>query len=97
MTNTLKHLDMASYAEKYMQNKAFNATNLDADKLGLEKTFFPTQVWEMYFEGKDPKEAKRKKRAKKKGVDDMDDGADSEEVSCKHASGYSDQLCDANP
>ena len=45
---------MASYTDKYKQKKSLNALNLDADALGLEKDFFPRQVWEMYFEGKDP-------------------------------------------
>lgn len=45
---------MASYTDKYKQKKSLNALNLNAEELGLEKDFFPKQVWEMYFEGKDP-------------------------------------------
>jgi hypothetical protein len=45
---------MASYADKYKQKKSLNVLSLNAQELGLEKKFFPKQVWEMYFEGKDP-------------------------------------------
>jgi hypothetical protein len=46
--------DMASYTDKYKQKRSLNALNLNAEQLGLEKDFFPRQIWEMYFEGKDP-------------------------------------------
>lgn len=45
---------MASYTDKYKQKRSLNALNLNAEQLGLEKDFFPRQIWEMYFEGKDP-------------------------------------------
>ncbi|KAH8083044.1 DNA-directed RNA polymerase III, subunit Rpc31 [Filobasidium floriforme] len=75
--------DMASYTDKYKQKRSLNALNLNAEQLGLEKDFFPRQIWEMYFEGKDPegaaKEEKKKNKKKKKSVDELDEGAASQE------------------
>ncbi len=70
--------DLESYSDKYRQSQALAASSLNAEQLGLDKSFFPERVWTAYFERKivDAKRVKKRKR-----VEDGDDDAGDADVS----------------
>ncbi|GHJ88887.1 hypothetical protein NliqN6_5289 [Naganishia liquefaciens] len=67
--------EIENYADKYRQKTNLTTTSLDAQALGLEKSFFPERIWTAYF---DPKQQikERKVARKKKTLADIEDGDD---------------------
>ncbi|KAJ9119149.1 hypothetical protein QFC22_003640 [Naganishia vaughanmartiniae] len=67
-----------NYADKYRKKTNLTTTSLDAQQLGLEKSFFPERMWTMYFDPK--KKVKVKKVSKtKKLLKDLEDGNDDDD------------------
>jgi hypothetical protein len=46
----LDSLDIENYADKYKTKTNLTTTSLDAQALGLEKSFFPERMWATYFD-----------------------------------------------
>lgn len=44
--------EIISYADKYRKKTNLTTTSLDAQQLGLEKSFFPERMWTTYFDPK---------------------------------------------
>jgi hypothetical protein len=44
------HTDIENYADKYRTKTNLTTTSLDAQALGLEKSFFPERMWATYFD-----------------------------------------------
>jgi hypothetical protein len=42
--------DIENYADKYRTKTNLTTTSLDAQALGLEKSFFPERMWATYFD-----------------------------------------------
>ncbi|KAJ9103191.1 hypothetical protein QFC21_002614 [Naganishia friedmannii] len=74
----VKKNEIISYADKYRKKTNLTTTSLDAQQLGLEKSFFPERMWTTYF---DPKQKVKDKKVvrKKKLAADLDDGDDKED------------------
>ncbi|KAI5451572.1 hypothetical protein NCC49_001557 [Naganishia albida] len=75
--------DIENYADKYRAKTNLTTTSLDAQALGLEKSFFPERMWATYF---DPNRkvkgvhtfSPRKVARKKKTLADIEDGDDND-------------------